>query len=35
MGLSKWTLLAALLAVAALSLAGCVNAGSCVDPAAL
>ena len=34
MRLSKWTLLAALLAVAALSLAGCMNAGNRVDTAA-
>ena len=34
MRLSKWTLLAALLAVAALSLAGCMNAGNRVDTVA-
>ena len=34
MRLSKWTLLAALLAIAALSLAGCMNAGNRVDTAA-
>ena len=34
MRLSKWTLLAALLAIAALSLAGCMNAGNRVDTVA-